>query len=492
MDNISNVSTITTQDYYRNLPLNESRKVFFEFEEKSDGNSFTDDFNESLKYSSQINLNSYTPLRTDTKDTSFDLNLYAPNKLIEKIEGTGVDNLSNIIDLNRNILPIGNESFGFQENENKTNAFANIRAIHRKSLAFHFEINARKSLNNYDVYQNKPSSNRDDYSRDRSTLFFDIDKEGQFKANIPMSSEIGNIGLPTRYINSSVLAYEQKKIRNPNEYFVNENNIDIFIEDYSNNKPKVDNSGNLNEINPYRGVNLIDEFGNLAKDRFSDLPIKLNTVFHDITKAGFQFTKERAEIGPIFGFMQDYLSISSRLDNIQYDNIVAPEIITSGSNANAGGRSGTINLDGSLNISIGANTVDRQSLWLDTAGGIVSTIGRDKRGISYSSTLDGDVIIQIGGPTIGSSEDSRFSKENNASKAGVLDIRVLDKDGSQASILRFDEKGLTIYSFGRMEFASQQGMVFRTNGDMLFEAENIGFHYATTPRYIKRNGVPEI
>ncbi len=92
-------------------------------------------------------------------------------------------------------------------------------------------------------------------------------------------------------------------------------------------------------------------------------------------------------------------------------NVVSKIIYVGGDKANAGGRSGQINFDGSLELNVGANTVDRQSLWLDTAGGIVANVGRDKLNRSMIMGMDGDCFIQVGG--YGVSTDSRFGSEDN-------------------------------------------------------------------------------
>ena len=44
-----------------------------------------------------------------------------------------------------------------------------------------------------------------DYGRQRSRFFIDIDKEGQFKLNVPASSEKGNVPILTRYENYSTI-----------------------------------------------------------------------------------------------------------------------------------------------------------------------------------------------------------------------------------------------------------------------------------------------
>jgi hypothetical protein len=59
-------------------------------------------------------------------------------------------------------------------------------------------------------------------------------------------------------------------------------------------------------------------------------------------------------------------------------------------------RSGQVNLDGSLELNIGANTIDRQSLWLDTAGGIVGNVGRDLNNNSLILGMDGNAFVQVG------------------------------------------------------------------------------------------------
>lgn len=480
MDPELGTSFTTSSNLYRNLSLSENRSIFYEFNDPADNTSFSYDRKEADKYDPtfQESNQSIDILRVNMRSDAFGLNLYYPNHLIEDIKGTGVDIFGNIIDLNRAIIPLGKGELTFTDNKNNIDAFRKIRAAHRKSIAYHFEINARKALDNDAVYEPPAASNRNNYARDRSTFFFDIDKEGQFKINVPMSSEIGNIPLTTRYTNSSVLAFEANKVQNPNAFFIESDSIDIFTENYSSNK----NSS---------GISLINDSGAVGPlDRFSSNPIKLNTAYHDILKAGYVFTKERIKDDLLVRYMP-----SSRLNqeqqSIQQDNLITDKIIVGGSDANAGGRSGTINMDGFLNLSIGANTVDRQSLWLDTAGGIVSSIGRDKRGISYSSTLDGDMLIQVGGPGLGSTLDDRFSNQNAGARSGAVDIRVVKSDG-QLTIVRIDEQGVNITTYGRLALEAQQDIVLRSNSNILMEAPNIVMYAESMPKVIKRNGVEEL
>ena len=497
MDPNEFTSTTTTGVSYRNLPLTESRSLYYELEDSNSPASFSDDRKESDKY--ELGL---TPPERETRSrvrnrtAAFGLNLHYPNHLIEEIKGTGVDVFGNIIDLNRSIIPFGtNGILSLSENEDNIDAFKKIRAAHRKSIAYHFELNARKDLNQDDIYEVTPASDKNNYARSRSTFAFDVDKEGQFKLNIPSSSEIGNVPLPTRTVTSSVLAFEREDIANPNSLFEEQDSVDLYLESYSN------------AVSNDLGVTLIDETASeapigtvLAKqrggpqDRFTEKTIKLNTPHHNITDAGFSFTKDW--INGLGGdqLLVNYMpssAINQRKDIISINNLVSDQIIVSGPEANAGGRSGSINMDGFLSMSLGANTVDRQSMWFDTAGGVITTLGRDKQGVSYCASLDGDMLVQIGGSGLPATADERFSDEFSAARSGALDVRVIKSDG-QMTIVRIDENGVSVATQGRCEFVAQQDLILKSNTQILMEAPNIVAYHETLPRVSKRNANPEI
>ena len=507
MDPSASPSPVTSGNIIRNLSLAESRKIIYEFENIGEGQNFEADNIEISKLDSNYKrIKSKEVQRNESRAVSFGLNLYYPNHLFEEVLGTGVDSFGNILDLNRAILPLGKGDLSLNDNASSKDAFSKIRNVHRKAIAYHFEINTRKEngaiqkvIRGDDgipeikesegsipgAYEVLSVEDFDNYARDRSRFFFDVDKEGQFKLNVPMSSETGNIPLHTRYVNSSVLAFSNDDINSPNDFLLEDQGVDIYLENYT--------------FNPVtNGVTLKGEEGDIGPiDRKSGKAMKLNVVYHDITQAGYQFTKKRLEDdeGNLLVRYQPDSSINKRQLDIQLDKIITSEINISGSNANAGGRSGTINLDGFLSWSIGANTVDRQSLWLDTAGGIISTIGRDRRGVSYLGNYDGDVLMQIGGKTIDTNpdkiKDTRFAKENDTAQSGVLDIRVIKSDG-QMTIVRIDESGVSIATQGRFEVMSEQDIVFNSNSNILFDAPNIGFFYKNAPKFIERNQIRNI
>jgi hypothetical protein len=504
MDPEQIVAPRTSSGTVRNLPLVEHRELIYELENTDPTLNFSTDREESEKY--DLSFTSYSNdkvLRTQSRTNVFNLNLYTPNHLLEEIKGTGVDIFGNILDINRAALVIGKDKASFIDNENLVDAFKNIRAEHRKSLAYHFEVNARKQQVENEIFEVPPSSEiENNMGRFLSNFFVDIDKEGQFKVNVPSSSETGNIPLPVRYINHSVLAYEDDQISDPNLLTQEDEFLDIFLQDFSV-------AGRFPPKSVYQdipGITLVGDEGDVGPiDTIKKEPIKLNTPYHNILDAGFVFTKEwqkrtkEAEINTPVDAGIVRRPVGSRLnsteqgygDKIQLEDIVSKEIKISGDGANAGGRSGSMNLDGSLQLGIGANTVDRQSLWLDTAGGIISTIGRDRRGVSYCANLDGDMLVQIGGVGVGSATDSRFSNENDAIRQGALDIRVLKDDG-QLTVVRIDAQGVIVTTFGRLTLESQQDMTLRARGQLNLEGEMINMFEGVSKRSVKRNGSIEI
>jgi len=496
MDSSIKPAFVTTSSQVRNLPLVEDHEIVYEFA-NSNGHNFTNDIQESTLYSdNKTPQKQIGVMRTDSRSDVFNLNLNYPNHLMEIIKGTAVDSLGNILDLNRSVIPIGKEDdFSFNRNkEGNVDAFRRIRALHRKAIAYHFEINARKRSGNDDIFVppdvlavSNITGHAPDYGRDRSRFFIDIDKEGQFKINIPSSSETGNVPLLTRYETGSSILFAQGDIADPNLFGRIEvdgeiSKQDIFHDDFSNDA----------------SIFLTDPAGqgSVPFDRLrEDAPIKYGTAFHNILNTCLQF--QNRDTGTLINPGSSGSSPTSRssLNALPpIDTIVTDIIMNSGDNANAGGRSGSINLDGFLSVNIGANTIDRQSLWLDYAGGIVSNIGRDLRGRSYVGNYDGDILIQIGGSTIGNGTDSRFANQNDAYRQGVFDMRVVQgssqgSNGGQLFVIRIDGDGLKIASYGRVEIVSAQDMVFRANGAIHFDCEEaIMFSTSDNQRRFLRNG----
>lgn len=472
LDPTVTTSPLTIGVAVRNPPLVESRELFYEFAHSSKFSSFVEESNKYADPNSKSDI--LTNSRREMRSDALSLSLEYPNHLLEIIKGTVVDSFGNILDINRDILPIGKiDELSIKKNVDKEQAFQNIIAQLRKSIAFHFEINARKGTSSPSEVFIPDANSSTDYSRLRSRFSIDVDKEGQFKINVPSSSEIGNIPLTTRHENYSVLISKENKEINPNSFIRSDSNRDIYLESFSPN-------GTISLVST---DNQLDGY-QTPIDRLIDTPINLGTVYHDITKTCQEFLETA-----------NYLAANLKLVNFDENNrlntnyvplpsIVSDKIIVSGPGANAGGRSGMINLDGFLSLNIGANTIDRQSLWFDYAGSVIGNVGRDKKGLSYAVNMDGDLIMQVGGPGIPSSFDSRFLNENSSYRNGTVDIRVLLN--GQMMIFRMAPEGISIISPGTITLSSQQEIILRSNSDILMEGENIVMYAESAKRIVNR------
>jgi hypothetical protein len=453
----------TGKAFYRNPSFVEDKKVVYEFS-KSFG--FSNDISEQSIYKTGITSSAPTFVtRRESRADVLSLSLIEPNYLIEKIEGTVVDIYGNLVDLNRNIIPSGIvASLSLKDSKDSSEVFTALRSESRKTIAYHFEINTRKpnppDLTNLSSFVNNSS----DYIRQKSKFQFNIDKEGQFKLFVPMSSETGNIGLLTRYENYTT-ARAVKDNTDPRAFIRSSNNIDVLHDVFGQNVINI--VGNSDDTKAFA----------VPVDRQTEKPIGLGTVFHDI----FQTVQLHARENPIIRYPD------SSINKIPpVTTIAQSQVIVSGEGANAGGRSGTVVLDGMLNFSLGANTSDRQSLWLDTAGGIVSNVGRDSSGRALVSRFDGDVLVQIGGA--GVSTDSRFQTVKDLEvRDGVLDLRVVVN--AQMHVIRIDSSGISVYSAGALDIVSEGDLRLKSNnGRVLIDGKEI-YMYANnlgTSRLVRR------
>ncbi len=469
----------------KNPPLVEHREIVYEFKYES---QVDDDAAEANKYKrgGQSNPTLFTtPNRRNSRADTMSLSLVAPNFLIEEVKGTVVDIFGNILDLNRIPIPIGLSA----DNTLRTNgtvattdskqSYLNIRALERKSIAFHFEINARKDPNP----KNQGSDltiNDDNYNAklQRSRFFFDIDKEGQFKLNVPASSETGNIPLLVRPENYSSFATTDNGNKNQTWPVKGGQPVgqDIFVDSFAapQSTPSSASTG-FDTTFEHGSIQLIDSSNKAdagPPDRISQyvknakLNIRHGTVYHDILNTCTLHQKPESIQNYQYGTVPnpvDTTYITALTD------IVSKTIKVAGPEANAGGRSGSINLDGSLEMNIGANTVDRQSLWLDTAGGLVANIGRDRNKRSAMVNFDGDVFIQIGGMGIVAS-DARFTGKDGSS-IGVLDLRVFV--AGNAHMFRIDEKGVTVTTPQVFNIYAASGINMKSDGPIYIDSDQL-------------------
>lgn len=455
----------------KNPPFIENRELIYEFQYQSD---IKNDLTESLQYNSISYKDNYNmPNRRKSRADTLSLTLLEPNYLMETIKGTVVDIFGNILDLNRMPLPVGlnDNTIRAELNANKQKAFLKIKELERKSIAYHFEINARKDFSNksnklldlLDINSNKNNS------RLRSRFSLDIDKEGQVKLNIPASSEKGNIPLLTRYENLST--YSPEDNGNPNKLLYNKNNLDIYLDSFAASKVTLKDKDQI--YSKEKGsIALKSKAGEAGPiDRITKSHIKHGTAHHDILKTCWTFQNHQhldLQYGTSVNSTVDLNLIPLLKDIVSDTIIVEGDGLPESGGPNAGGRSLSANLDGMLELNIGANTVDRQSLWMDLAGGSVINLGRDKRKRSAIVGADGDIYLQVG--SFGISGDQRFEKQANGIYGAVLDIRVLNA-GGRTHIFRVDNNGITVMTPGNMAIHATGNLKISSDSNIEIDCE---------------------
>jgi hypothetical protein len=148
-----------------------------------------------------------------------------------------------------------------------------------------------------------------------------------------------------------------------------------------------------------------------------------------------------------------------------------------------GGRSIHMNLEGSIEASIGKDNSDEKSIMLDTDGSLISWIGKDKRDRSLVMQTDGEVLFNIGGsyPRSTSLEETprmnvgRFELRVNVTDKGFVPTQFGDgipEEGGNPKaesdyIISISEQGIVIAG---MKVGTP--MVLRNDGPVLIESSS--------------------
>lgn len=403
LNEVHNRTTTLLKRAIRNPALVEKRNIVYEY-----ADSFNvQDFEKEVSASTEVELNEEidllqknTSVRKNRRTDVLNLNLSNFNHLIEHIEGTVVDIYGNILDINRKPINIP-EANTITSSGNATGALRETYDYLRRSIKLHYEINSRKPISSAEPPElDKANNNGINFGK----WSIDVDGEGLTKINIPASSDTGNIPILSRYFNSR----DPENIENG--AFKDGNREDIKISQFGPG-----------------GINIADV--NYIPTSI-DGAVAAGTAWHDMTKVANKILST----SPI------KTSVNNKIGDAA---------------ANAGGRSINANLDGSLELSIGADTVDKKSIMLDTKGGIVSHIGSDLNGKSIVSSTDGEIILQIGGNPITDAGTS-------TPKVGRLIIYLNRDPANPPQKIIIDENGLT--------FDIQGGMYFKSSGDMVFDS----------------------
>lgn len=434
-----NVNALTSGGALRNPGLVENHEIVYEFQRSHMAGTYA----EEITRASIVSTNSSTTSDASISDSQFltqntrrdltrtdvlNLGLNVPNNLIEKVSGTVVDIYGNILDINRNKIDFQGAFVSANVDLKNPTASARIdieSKLLRRSIKYHFELNARKEPGvetDFDLLDGVSlldEATQTGYSKSRFS--FDIDGEGQLKINIPASSNYGNIPLLSRYIN----AHDKDPKKRNDWTFRNNPRIDIQHLAFGN----VEGTG-VDITNTYRPIN----------QKKGGSEFRYVSAYHDLITTATQALSPDTAVKP---------SISNDFTD---------------PNANAGGRSVHANLDGSLELNVGRDVIDKKSIVLDTAGSIIARVGKDSNSNSLVSQFDGNIAIQVGGDAV-KGEDI---EESNS-------VKFFIRTNGGYHQVDIGENGIFITSApdSNIVLQSRNNLILSANGQVLINGEVI-------------------
>jgi hypothetical protein len=463
-------TTQLAKSVIRNPSLTEKRDLIYEFGDSFDVQYFNAELQALNETDPNDPSNNISALQSDPsfrKNRRTDiLNLTGRNynHLIEEVRGTLIDIYGNVLDINRNIVPIPESNSVNIKGTGNSDGLATIYKYHRRGIKYHFEINSHKPE---DLGEISIGASNDNHL---SKWNIDIDGEGLTKINIPASSETGNIPVLGRFVNSV-------DPNNPDSgSFKDKQRRDVWLDQFGASKIRDD--GTIDPIQ-FAGQAITDttyipgtiqDLQKREDNQGIQAPqVTVGTAYHDLFNiANLIFTVGKLKSSDPNNSSKSVPPVATSINNHIYGR---DEQIPAGQEPNAGGRSLQMNLDGSLEASIGADTVDRKSLVLDTAGGTISHFGRDRNGRSVIHQSDGDIIIQVGGKGI--LNDGRFQGVGDVEdRPGRLEIH-LNRPGATPQKIVIDEDGLTIDVQGSTAIVSSGDLVLSAGGSLLLNSELI-------------------
>lgn len=352
------------------------------------------------------------------------------NVIIERIQGTLVDIFGNVLDLNYNKLNMPKIS------ETGKNSIEAAHSLLNRSVAYHFQVNSRNIIT--------------DTSTGSGKFTFDIDKEGQFKLNIPRSSSSGTIPTISSFTKNDTSI---------------ESRIDVNNTQLSKSNISTHSGGNAGTA--FHDMTLVG-------DRMIRHTIKsLNPIREHSNTSSIQSKGDTPNIEFLITDTTPISKIPSYTTTVSVQ--AGPPPITSEiTSKNSGGRSGLMNLEGSLEMSIGKDDADGKSLTLDTAGSLIGWLGIDSKKRSAVVNADGEMLLNIGNYIVDKDNKPVFNQGLLSIRVNLVDEqdpkitlqpeKVGDNKATSDHIIYFGPKGIIISS------GNGTPIVIRSSGDLSLEA----------------------
>ena len=513
----------------RNVPLTFNKKIINQVSEKS---KFVGFENEKQILKTKKNPeDSYDSIENGRFLESrrlYNLFFMSPDQLLQTLSGnllsSASDNYSPI-NINYGVTPLGifnNPKEVLSILNENNNYLDKIKANHKRGIAYHFQLNTHDNI-------------KDNFISSKNTRFI-LDKEGVLKVNIPKTSKTGNVMFvnETTFISGNeVVSSISNKLQNES----GESQIPVTLRDsdgkvllpdpqvfnsspsfsnktrktgiqFSNSNSYFNNNGNDKvRVNTTKYHNMYSACEMLLANYIEavSLPRIVNETLHNIVMLGMSksetFEKPSADFSGSFvapGKREYQLPSYGTAFVVPQPPVINPggDVVFAGaalrnlpdySNSEDGdmngysGVSSNINLEGSLEASIGKDDSDGKSMTLDTHGGVVAWLGRDNNGRSLSMQTDGSVLVNIGGHNSdGSFNEGRLDLRVNLTNKGVMSDDDLsspdDIDASDSDfIISISSKGIVVSGMkknvpmllnnsGQIVIQSQSGIIL--NGGM--------------------------
>lgn len=435
----------------------------------------------------------------------YNLFYMAPDQLLQVISG-------NLLSENNNYNPINinygvtlfddfkNSRDSYQIKDDNSPAFIRVKNNFNRGISYHFQLNTHSNI-------------KDDFISSKNTRVI-LDKEGILKVNIPKSSRYGNIMYvdetyfmkdSSNYTPQIINGFAQPSSIEKIPVTLRDNDGQAVLPPSNGDSSALALSVKRLNTTRYSGIEFSNSNGYFGKPEVSGLKVRVNTTkYHNMYAACEMLLANYitavnppplvssvlsgvATIGmaisetfekPSSRFKGSLSNPSQKEYQKAYgtvlidpqDPIINPggsfvfggkvysdipvysnsDLEQTESDSSYSGISANINLEGSIETSIGADAADGKSITLDTQGGAVMWFGKDKKGRSLSVQTDGEAMFNIGGHSSdGTWNPGRLDLRVNLTNKGLMgeeegengeNLETIDSD----FIISISEKGIII------------------------------------------------
>lgn len=485
----------------------------------------------------------------------YNLFYMAPDQLIQTISGNILSDSNNYnpININYGVTPF-DEFRGprdvFKIKDTNNNSLIKIKNNFKRGIGYHFQLNTHNEI-------------KEDFISSKNTRVV-LDKEGILKINIPKSSRYGNImyvdntyfmkgsdnsksEIINGFANPSVIEKIPITLRNNDGDIVlpplngDPSSLVLGVRGLGDTRPTGIEFSNSNgyfgrpeaigskvRVNTTKYHNMYAACEMLLANYVTAIhtPRVINSVLHGVATIGMAVAETFEKSG---GRFKGCLSNPSQKDyQATYGTVLVepqPPVINPGGSFIFGGKvysnaqtysnndsesaeadnsysgvSSNINLEGSLETSIGADSADGKSVTLDTQGSAIMWLGKDKNNRSLAVQTDGDAMFNIGGHSSdGTFNPGRFDLRVNLSNKGLMD----DDDNSNEDntdifdsdfIISISEKGIVISGMKKnipMMINNSGSISIQSQSGILLNGGMGGVKVLEKSRVVKDVGVPQ-